>query len=165
MKQHSPNVSFFKKAPPFGIKKPSLWSDPVTLPRMMMPCTAIPSIGFNVEPCSDVEGRRQRGSWSTDYNTYLFVLALRTSRCHFISYLWSSSGEWAERRDIIVDFPIPWNPRTPTTRTSVWSSKYWKCQEWVNNTAESTIKGPRLGEEAPVVIPTMISFSLYVLFS
>lgn len=39
-------------------------------------------------------------------------------------YLWSSSGTLADRRDMMVDFPVPCRPMTPTTNMSVWSLRY-----------------------------------------
>ena len=39
-------------------------------------------------------------------------------------YLWSSSGALADRRDMMVDFPVPCRPMTPTTNMSVWSLRY-----------------------------------------
>lgn len=38
---------------------------------------------------------------------------------HLKSHLWSSSGVLADNKDMTMDLPVPWRPRTPTTSTSV----------------------------------------------
>lgn len=38
--------------------------------------------------------------------------------------LWSSSGVFADKSDMTVDFPVPCIPMIPTTNMSVWSLRY-----------------------------------------